>query len=119
MATKTLYIGASFPVVAAMPSPNRWRRNESKKGSNNESANGTLYAHEFARKQEWQGEWEDLSSTDLNTLVTEYRRTRSLALVDFDSVSWTVVAGFQGMEIQYVEGTNPPLYNVKMSFRER
>lgn len=119
MAVKTLYIGASFLSVAAMPAPNRWRRTKVKKGVMNEAADGTGYAHRFGQKAAWQGEWDDLSSTDLTTLTTEYERTRSLALVDFDSTSWTVNAVFQGMEVQFVEGTNPPLYNVRMMFQER
>lgn len=119
MAARTLYLGASFPVVAAMPAPNAWRRNETKKGAENEAADGTLFAHEFAQKKQWQGEWLDLSAADLNTLVTEFRRTRSLALVDFDSTSWTVIASFQGMEVSYIEGTNPQLYSVRIMFREK
>lgn len=119
MAGQSLYLGPSFPSVAAMPAPNRWRRMVQKRGPANEAADGTLYAHQMGSKRMWQGEWEELSSADMNTLLTEYNRTRALALVDFDSTSWTVIAAFQGMEIQLIEGTNPSLYNVRMEFRER
>lgn len=119
MAVKTLYLGPSFPSVAAMPAPSRWRRNKSKRGPVNEAADGTLYAHQMGTKVEFQGEWDEIDSTDLATLNTEFSRTRSLALVDMDSSSYTVVASFTGMEVQMIEGTNPVLYNVRVSFREK
>lgn len=118
MAAKTLYLGPSFPSVAAMPAPSRFERNEAKRGPANEAADGTLYAHQMGIKGEWTMEWDEIDSTDLGTLRTEYKRTRSLAMVDLESVSWTVIAVFQGMRVKWIEGTNPPLFNVQMMFRE-
>jgi len=119
MAVKTLFLGPSYPSVSAMPAPSKWTKNLVKRGPANESADGTLYAHQMAVKWEWRGAWEEIDATDLATIYTEFSRSRSLALVDFDSTSWTVVASFQGMEVVQLEGTNPPLYNVQIAFREK
>ena len=118
-AAQNLRLGPSFPSTTIMPAPNRWGKAYRKYGPVNEAADGTAYFHQMGAKNEWRGEWEEISLTDANLIITEYNRTRSLALIDFDQTSWTVIAAPGSLELEYAPGTNPPLYNLRIQFREK
>ena len=118
MATKTLYLGPSYPSVNAMPAPNRWQRKSVRRNHVNESGQGNLFEHLFAQRQMWQGEWLGLTNTDMNTVLTELNRTRTLAMVDMTGSSYTVLVDAESVTLDLVPGTNPLEWNVQATFKQ-
>ena len=118
MATQNLRLGPSYPSTSVMPAPNSWRKRPVKRMVVNEAADGSAYAHYFATRYQWAGGWEEISNTDMSTVMTELNRTRTLALIDFDSSSYTVLADPESITLEMVAGTAPPLWNIQVTFRQ-
>ncbi len=118
MAAQTLRLGPSYPSTALMPTPNTWKKKRLKRAVVNETADGSAYLHHFAFRYQWVGTWEKIVNADMALLLAEYNRTRSLALIDFDSSSYTVLAEPDSYSVEMEPGTSPPLWNVMIAFRQ-
>ena len=121
MAASTLRLGPSFPSTNLMPLPNAYQKVKPKVGAATLTADGTTIFHERAQKWEWQMAWEDLTATELALVQTEYERTRTLALIDLNSASFTVLVQPSSFEVTLAPGTGNTtnaLYNARIALRE-